>query len=221
MTLRPVGAWIGATRFDLTFARTPRFWLVHIESSPPAGPGELPLTAGQSFFLEWMGVEREWVRRPRFSGDLQQLGGYATIPEQRPPEPPTPPQRHNNSNPAHRKPASTRAGDRPEQSALHNKPSHEQQQPQQQQHQDTVGTAKAATASTTATGARPAKASVKAVPKAKPLPPPTQPTSGSESETSWPSEDPATPEEEDDASHFMQLAQRDQHTNANKHLLQH
>ena len=97
ITLRPVGSWISTTKFELTFARTPRFWLVQVESSPTAGQGEWPLSAGQTFFLEWMGSEREWVRRPRFSGDVKQLGGFSIVPPYPQPRPPTPPQRRNHT----------------------------------------------------------------------------------------------------------------------------
>ena len=196
LTMRPVGTWISSTRFDLTSARTPRFWLVHIESSPPAGQGELPLTAGQSFFLEWMGDEREWVRRPRFADDIQQLGGFSTISELPPPEPPLPPQRHgfDNADPAPRRPKNTQTGVAPDRAGPY------QQPPQRLTPQTTA----AKVASTTTTNpTRPAKASVKAGPKAKPPPLPPQPSSGSESETSWPSEDPVAPEEDEEALSMM------------------
>ena len=218
MTLRPVGAWISTTRFDLTIARTPRFWLVHIESSPPSGSGELPLTAGQSFFLEWMGVEREWVRRPRFQDDLQQLGGYATIPEPTQPRPPTPPQRYHANIPVRRGPAAPRTDGHatPGNQSILPHQQQQQQQPQPQHRQSQTDTAKAGTASTiTAAAAKPARASVKAVPKAKPPPPLPQPTSGSESETSWPSEDPVEPDAEHEESDLIQIAQHNRPTRGN------
>ena len=48
LTLQPIGAWIATTRFELTFARTPRFWLVTVDALPTTSPaaGELPLQVG-------------------------------------------------------------------------------------------------------------------------------------------------------------------------------
>ena len=111
ITLYPIGDWVATTRFELNFARTPRFWLLEVDTVPqvPAGSGELPLEAGQTFFLEWQGAIREWVRRPRFPGDIERLGGYATIPAPEPPKPPTPPERRGF-------PATSR-GNRPDSSA--------------------------------------------------------------------------------------------------------
>ena len=94
LTLYPIGEWIATTRFELSFARTPRFWLVAVDAAPSASTGELPLQSGESFFLEWQGTRRDWVRRPRFEGDVQRLGGYSVIPRPQPPRPPTPPGRH-------------------------------------------------------------------------------------------------------------------------------
>ncbi|CAE7527033.1 unnamed protein product [Symbiodinium necroappetens] len=66
LTMYPVGEWIAVTRFELSFARTPRFWLVVVDAVPDSTQaGELPLQGGEQFFLEWQGIKREWVRRPR------------------------------------------------------------------------------------------------------------------------------------------------------------
>ena len=93
-TIYPAGAWIATTRFELGFARTPRYWLLTVEQAPPPTTGRVPLRQGDSFWLEWRGQERVWQRRPRFANDVQTLGGFAIVPGPEPPRPPTPPQRH-------------------------------------------------------------------------------------------------------------------------------
>ena len=172
LTLWPVGDWIGVTRFELTFARTPRFWLVHVDFAPNSfSAGELPLQAGSEFLLEWQGTKREWVRRPRFDGDIERLGGFASIPPLQPPDPPQPPERFGH-------PSSTRnKGENSSTATASSSTSPRRGQPSQ------------------------TSATAKSVPKPKPPVPPQADThSGSESETSWPSEDPEpqrAPEEEE------------------------
>ena len=96
----PIGEWIATTRFELSFAGTPRFWLVIVGAAPAEATGELPLQAGESFFLERQGTRREWVRRPRFDGDIQRLGGYSVKPRPQLPRPPTPPGRYDPPRPS-------------------------------------------------------------------------------------------------------------------------
>ena len=187
---RASGPWIATTRFELSFARTPRFWLVTVEAAPSNKEGELPLAQGQTFFLEWKGEQREWVRRPRFPDDVERLGGFSTIPAPEPPKPPTPPDRRDPPvQPLKQKRAtpssaitSSQCGARQEQQLG---PPPRQLQSRQ--------------LPTDPGGTRPTRASVKALPKSKP-PPPPKPSSGSESKTSWPSEHP----QEDDGQHQQQ-----------------
>ena len=184
LTMYPVGDWIAVTRFELSYARTPRFWLVVVDTAPDVTQaGELPLQSDDQFFLEWQGTKREWVRRPRFQGDIDRLGGFSIIPPLLPPEPPVPPERTGfpttqkrgttpaSSSSSSASPWSTQRGTTPTPAAS-----------SQMTAQINM--------TTYSTGAQP-----------KPKPPlPPQTTSGSESETSWPSEDPE-PERtrEDDA----------------------
>ena len=96
ITIHRAGDWIATTRFELGFARTPRYWLVVVDAAPQPAADQtdrLPLRPGDSFWLEWRGQERIWQRRPRFHNDIHVLGGFATIPETEAPRPPTPPQR--------------------------------------------------------------------------------------------------------------------------------
>ena len=171
LTLWPVGEWIGVTRFELSFARTPRFWLVHVDSAPSSfSTGELPLQGGSQFLLEWQGTKREWVRRPRFDGDIQRLGGYAIIPPLQPPEPPLPPERFGH-------PSSSRTkGEDSSVAAASSSTPRRGQAPQ-------------------------VMPMARSVPKPRPpVPPQAEAHSGSESETSWPSEDPEpqrAPDEEE------------------------
>ena len=175
LTMWPVGDWIGVTRFELTFARTPRFWLVHVDTAPSSfSRGELPLQAGSEFLLEWQGNKREWVRRPRFDGDIQRLGGFANIPPLLPPEPPLPPERF-----GHPSSSRTTGEESPTATATSSSSS---SLPRRGQASQTMPTAQP-------------------VPKPKPpMPPHAETQPDSESETSWPSEDPEpqhAPDEED------------------------
>ena len=200
----------------------PRYWLVVIDHAPEPTPDRLRLQSGTSFWLEWRGQERVWQRRPRFDNDVQALGGFSTIPEEEEPRPPTPPQRHDPtvaqrsrpSQPAGFNPqrfvntrplrgrlippeqgdplassstasssSSTRPNDLPHNTPA--QPSREPRQPPglaQRRHQQGPEQPK------------PPKA------KAKPPQPPRQ--AGSDSETSWPSEDP--PPAEGDHSGLLQ-----------------
>ena len=169
----PVGEWIAVTRFELSYARTPRFWLVVVDAVPDlTQAGELPLQSGEEFFLEWQGTKREWVRRPRFQGDIQRLGGFSVIPPLLPPEPPIPPERTGF-------PPTQRRGSTPASSSS----SSSSAAPRGQLHMPTASSH--ARARNNATPQDFGGGHPKSRP---PLPPQT--TSGSESETSWPSEDP-------------------------------
>ena len=53
----------------------------------------MPLRTGENFWRKWRGQERVWQRRPRFDNDVNVLGGFPTIPAAETPRPPTPPQR--------------------------------------------------------------------------------------------------------------------------------
>ena len=220
LSLRPVGEWIAVTRFELSFARTPRFWHVVVEATVDPDEGELPLQDGEQFFLEWQGVKREWVRRPRFEGDIARLGGYSFIPPTPQPEPPIPPERTlpASAGPRRQRPATSsappatsasstssstlRGGPPPEtrearqggnsSSTPSSTPTQPQRLQEQRQHQQREE----------ANTGRSQQREGSEIPKAKPpLPPQPDGTSGSESETSWLSEDPdpepGEPREED------------------------
>ena len=200
LTIHPAGDWIATTRFELGFARTPRYWLVVIDQAPPPDAERLRLTTGDSFWLEWRGKERVWQRRPRFQDDIRVLGGFAAIPGDVPPRPPTPPQRRDPTVPKPRdsyqggfdprrfvdtRPLRGRlipaqaAPDRQAEAQLTQQADVAQPQPGQPARQPH----NRGTPPTTIGKAKP------------PQPPPV--SSGSETETSWPSEDPAPPEGED------------------------
>ena len=217
LTIYPAGEWIATTRFELGFARTPRFWLVTVEDAPQPVGGRLPIKPGDSFWLEWRGRERVWQRRPRFANDIQALGGLAVIPGAEPPRPPTPPQRRDPTVPSAR--TSFQGGfdprrfvdTRPLRGRLipaDANPTSEAEravgptmhEPQRTPHDD-PGRQQPRKPTTTTTGATTPNTpphqdaeSSKAAAKAKPPQPPAA-SPGSESETSWPSEDPTPPED--------------------------
>ncbi|CAE7798805.1 YCF1, partial [Symbiodinium necroappetens] len=226
MTIHPAGEWIATTRFELGFARTPRFWLVFIHQAPPPATGRLPLKPGDSFWLEWRGQERVWQRRPRFDNDIQALGGMATIPEDVAPRPPTPPQRRDptlskprpnyqgfdpqrfvDTRPLRRRlinpepevdPAAASSG------STQNTQKQTQQPPPHQPQQQPPPSEEAASRGASSPMAQQQQSNrgtqPQAAGKAKAKPPPPPPaSSGSETETSWPSEDPAPLEGDDTA----------------------
>ena len=187
LSLRPAGAWIATTRFELGFARTPRYF-----------PDRMHMSTGASFWLEWRGEEQRWLRRPRFPNDVVALGGFPSIPSTDPPRPPTPPQRRDPT-----------VGQRSS-----------QQQPRGFNPQNFVDTRplrgrliQPATTSSSSSSQTRGPSSMPAgtddnahdqgrqpMPTAKSKARPPQPprtTSGSESETSWPSEDPPAEQQED------------------------
>ena len=58
LTMQPVGPWIATARFELGYARTPRFWLITTDQAPTAIPqGHLSVTTGRTFLLGWRGVD--------------------------------------------------------------------------------------------------------------------------------------------------------------------
>ncbi|CAE7394441.1 unnamed protein product [Symbiodinium necroappetens] len=222
MTIHPAGAWIATTRFELGFARTPRYWLVVVDHAPPAAPNRIPLRSGQSFWLEWRGVEKVWQRRPRFDNDVQALGGFSVIPEDKAPRPPTPPQRRDPPDVPRGRPRQP-AGFNP-QRFVDTRPLRGRLiQPAQVPPQPTTDASSSSRPAASAenigdqggkhnmeaqAAAQQAEAPRRRSPrsqrwgrptaKAKPPPPPS---SGSDTETSWPSEDPAPP---DDATGLVQ-----------------
>ena len=200
ITIHPAGAWIATTRIELGFARTPRYWLVEVLFAPPPTPGRLPLRTGDSFWLEWRGQERVWQRRPRFHNDIAVLGGFPDIPQAQAPRPPTPPQRRDPTTQQRSSQARPRGFNpqffvdtRPLRGRLIPPASPSPAQQQQSSSSSTTGSS-----STTPTRANPSRPA--ATGKAKPPEPPTQ-NSGSETETSWPSED---PQPEQDHGSLMQ-----------------
>ena len=204
-SIYPAGSWIATTRLELGFARTPRYWLVEVDYAPPSAPDRMQLRTGDSFWLEWRGVEGRWQRRPRFPDDINALGGFPTIPQAEAPRPPTPPQR--------RDPTTVQRSSQPKyggfnpQNFVDNRPLRGRLIPP-----STPATSSSTPTSTSPTAEsspagnrepeqrRPPPTS-KAKSKAKPpMPPPVNP--GSESETSWPSEDPLQ-EEQDHSGHLQ------------------
>ena len=95
LTLAPVGSWMGVTRINLGTAHTPNFWLVSIDAmeEKEQPQGTIPLSAGDTFWLAWSS-DGVWSRKARFPGDVAHLGGPSVFPRNRPPRPPTPPHRH-------------------------------------------------------------------------------------------------------------------------------
>ena len=176
LTIHPAGEWIATTRFELGFARTPRFWLVVIDHAPPVAPGQLPLRSGHSFWLEWRGVEGVWQRRPRFNNDVQTLGGFSTIPEMEAPRPPTPPQRRDPPDSQRARPSYSGGFD--PQRFVDNRPLRGRLIPAEQEERP------------------PASSTTSTRPAAKSRPPTPPRSSGSDTETSWPSEDPAPAEDD-------------------------
>ncbi|OLP90072.1 hypothetical protein AK812_SmicGene28379 [Symbiodinium microadriaticum] len=196
ISLHPAGSWIATTRFELGFARTPRYWLVEVDYAPPPAPDRMQLRTGESFWLEWRGEERRWQRRPRFHDDIKVLGGFPVIPQAEPPRPPTPPQR--------RDPTTTQRGNQQGYRGF-NPQNFVDSRPLRGRlisptTPATSSTAPTSTSSTTAS--QPAAHRQAASSKAKPPPPPAM-NSGSESETSWPSEDP--PRDEQDHNALLQV----------------
>ena len=187
LTLHPMGAWIGVTRFELSYARTPRFWLVSVDAIPAQAvrPGELPLQEGQTFFLEWRGASREWVRRPRFPGDIEKLGGFSIIPPAEYPQPPTPPERYGHRRHTGGPSNATSSSSTARSSASwNNGGSTTPASPERQ----TTGVPPSSTTGTLQPHGH------RVIPsKARPPLPPTEQRPGSESETSWPSEDEPLP----------------------------
>ena len=171
LTFRPVGQWMGPTKLGLSVAHTPKYWLVTVDDAAPVttqDQGVIPLTTGDSFWLAWS-QDGIWSRKPRFQNDLPHLGGPSTIPPTTLVRPPTPPQRRNRSS----------GDDRRE--PRH--PRQHRQTPPARQHETPPQPAENAPRE----GRRHEPA------RPPPLPDEPQrrpgPSPGSESETSWPSED--------------------------------
>ena len=229
ITIHRAGDWIATTRFELGFARTPRYWLVVVDAAPQPAADQtdrLPLRPGDSFWLEWRGQERIWQRRPRFHNDIHVLGGFATIPETEAPRPPTPPQRRDPT--TQRAQTSYQGGFKSQRfvdtrplrgrlippstsspsTATTNSPASGQQQQQQLQSDassieqlqpSTPRQAPQATRTTIVEQGQRHRGKPQQAAGKAKPPPPPTTTSGSESETSWPSEDPAPPEGDDAA----------------------
>ncbi|CAE7248998.1 hypothetical protein AK812_SmicGene13783 [Symbiodinium microadriaticum] len=73
-TTHPAGAWMAATRFELGFARTARYWLVEVDFFAPAPvPDRIQLRTGESFWLEWRGEAADVATEERsHHGSTQQ-----------------------------------------------------------------------------------------------------------------------------------------------------
>ena len=199
-------------RFELGFARTPRFWLVVIDHAPPPVPGRIPLRSGQSFWLEWRGVEKVWKRRPRFDNDVHALGGFSSVPEEQEPRPPTPPQRRDPPDAPRGRPSQP-TGFNP-QRFVDTRPLRGRLISQPEPSADSAGSSSTSRPLTTTAAdnrAHPAEPTLQQQlplqqqqakrraksPIAKARPPQPPPSSGSETETSWPSEDPNHAEDND------------------------
>ena len=171
LTFRPVGQWMGPTKLGLSVAHTPKYWLVTVDDAASVttrDQGVIPLTTGDSFWLAWS-QDGIWSRKPRFQNDLPHLGGPSTIPPTTPVRPPTPPQRRNRSSGSDRR-----------------EPRHPRQ------HRQTPSTRQQETPP------QPAENALREGRRHEPDRPPIVPeepqrrpgpSPGSESETSWPSED--------------------------------
>ena len=175
-TLHPVGPWVATTRIQLGVARTPKYWRMVIDETEGVEPqqGTIPLQAGESFWLSWNQNEI-WSRKPRFQDDIAVLGGASIVPPAVPPRPPTPPERRNFSR---------------------DRVTNEQRwQPPRRPPRPTVP-------HVPLPGQRPHLLSQPQHPPERPRTGPSRPAAspGSESETSWPSDDP----DDHDASGLMQ-----------------
>ncbi|CAE7704187.1 YCF1 [Symbiodinium sp. CCMP2456] len=110
LTMLPVGPWVASTRVELGAIKTPQLWLVMIDatsassssSSSSNNTGAIPLTVGMTFWLQWNQEGQEWRRRPRFDNDIEILGGYSIVPQPDPVQPPLPPERHDPTQRGHR-----------------------------------------------------------------------------------------------------------------------
>ena len=185
LTLTPVGEWMGITKIGLGIARTPKFWLVNVDEVESSAnlQGSIPLEAGDSFWLAWSS-DGVWARRTRFQGDISQLGGIATFPQFSSPRPPTPPERRDG--PTRLTPSpSTRTS--PQQPAHHRLPQQQQPPPPLQPARDPPGQRHATLTDREVTHRRPGQ---EQGPRDRHDPlQRAAPSPGSESETSWPSED--------------------------------
>ena len=175
-TLYPVGPWVATTRIQLGVARTPKYWRMVIDETDGVEPqqGTIPLRAGESFWLSWNQNEI-WSRKPRFQDDIAVLGGASIVPPTVPPRPPTPPERRNFSWDRVTNEQRWQPPRQPPRPAVPQVPF-----PRQQPHQ------------------LPQQRHLPERPRTGPSRPAASP--GSESETSWPSEDP----DDHDASGLMQ-----------------
>ena len=193
---RPVGEWMGTTRIGLAMARTPKLWLVVIDEVDSKAPqqGRLPLTAGESFWLVWS-QDGIWARKPRFPDDIAQLGGASIFPPTSPPRPPTPPERRGGYMPDRTQTDQQRQPrGRPDQAMPEPLPESRPEQaatpPAQVAGSSQGGRGQGRQTSPPDTSGQPRR--------------PNVPSPGSESETSWPSED----NEDYDNSGLMQTGGR-------------
>ena len=81
ISLHPAGSWIATTRFELGFARTPRYWLVEVDFAPPPVQDRMQLRTGDSFWLEW-GVPRDPASRSSQAADTATKEGSYHQPTQ-------------------------------------------------------------------------------------------------------------------------------------------
>ncbi|CAE7336523.1 YCF1, partial [Symbiodinium microadriaticum] len=173
----------------------PMYWLVEIDFAPPPVPDRMQLSTGTSFWLEWKGEERHWQRRPRFPNDIVVLGGFPPIPSADPPRPPTPPQR--------RDPTMAQRSNQQQQRGFNPQNFVDQRPLRGRLIQPTASSSSSSsrTPESTSTATddnvkdpdrnRQPQTTAKSRARTEAKPPPLPATApGSESETSWPSEDP-------------------------------
>ena len=202
LTITPVGEWMSTTRIGLAAARTPRLWLVVVDEMNSQAPqqGRLPLAAGESFWLVWS-QDGIWARKPRFQDDVAQLGGASIFPPTSPPRPPTPPERRGGYMPNHT---------RTNQQQPRRRPAQAMPKPQAALLPlRTTGQPEQATASRVQVSGPSHETGGQGRQTSRPDTPgqprrPNLPSPGSESETSWPSDD----HEDYDNSGLMQTGGR-------------